>query len=307
MYSLNIVRNLETLNLTWIEKKLPRKPMTKYIILLEEELSNPDEPDLLQVFAEIWDKQVLNALIIYWNGSACTAVTFRPFPILSLDFIQGNELHNHTRLFWDKARNLYGAPLKVVGFYDSSRARFDQKNTNNLTALDGLDGLLTRLIVDKMNASLILSEPEDGMEIGELLPNKSATGCLKELMSGKIDLGLNVRFYRLNHFEGKVEATHAIGRDDICFLVPRKGKAPDFANIFRPFQKYTWLSIFGSLPCYVFAFYMLVRKKYRLRSFQYFMVQFYAYMLQQSATYLPTTFRQKTLIIFWVGVSFSFL
>lgn len=219
------MRNLETLNLTWIEKRLPRKPRTKYIILLEDELSGAAQSELEQVFAEIWDKQVLNALIVYWNESV-HAVTFRPFPELSLDFIQGTELHNHSRLFWDKARNLYGAPLKVIGFYDLSRARFDQNNTNNLTALDGTDGLLIHLIVEKMNATLELSEPQDGMEIGELFPNKTATGCLAALMSGDFDLGLNVRFYRLNHFEGRVEATYAIGRDDICFLVPRKGKAP---------------------------------------------------------------------------------
>ncbi|XP_055302158.1 uncharacterized protein LOC129568382 [Sitodiplosis mosellana] len=195
---------------------------------------------------------------------------------------------------------MYGAPLKVIGFYDSSRARFDKNNRNNMSALEGTDGLLTRLIVEKMNASLQLSEPEDGLEIGELFPNKTSTGCLAALMSGKYDLGLNVRFYRLNQFEGKVEATHAIGRDDICFLVPRKGKAPDFANIFRPFRKYTWISIFISLPCYTIVFYLLVFRHNRLHSLQYFLLQFFAYMLQQSASFIPRTNRQRILIIFWV-------
>lgn len=184
---MNIVRNLETLNLTWIEKRLPRKPRTKFIILLEEELSSPATNELERVFAEIWDKQVLNALIVYWNETL-NAVTFRPFPELSLDFIQGSQLHNHSRLFYDKARNLFGAPLKIIAFYDDSRARFDRNNTNDLSALQGTDGLLGRLIVEKMNASLELSEPEDGMEIGELFPNKTATGCLAALMSGKYDM-----------------------------------------------------------------------------------------------------------------------
>lgn len=218
------MRNLEIINLDWIEKRLPRKPRTKYIILLEEELSSEPKSELEQVFSQIWDKQVLNALVVYYSNFSLHAVTFCPFPELRMDFIRGKDLHNHSRLFWDKARNLYGTPLKVIGFYDNSRARFDKNNTNNVTALDGTDGLLLKLIVEKMNSSLNLSLPDDGMEIGELLPNKTSTGCLAALMSGKFDLGLNVRFYRLNHFEGKVEATHAIGRDDICFLVPRKGK-----------------------------------------------------------------------------------
>lgn len=262
-------------------------------------MSSPANNELERVFAEIWDKQVLNALIVYWNETL-QVVTFRPFPELSLDFIQGSQLHNHSRLFYDKARNLYGQPLKIIAFYDDSRARFDRRNTNDLSALERTDGLLGRLIIEKMNASLELSEPADGMEIGELFPNKTATGCLAALMSGKYDMGLNVRFYRLNHFEGNVEATYAIGRDDICFLVPRKGKAPDFANIFRPFRKYTWISIFVSLPCYVFVFYLLVVRHNRLRSFQYFILQFYAYMLQQSASFIPRSNRQRILIIFWI-------
>lgn len=158
VYNLNIVQNLGTLNLNWIDKQLPRSKDTKYIFLLEEELETADDTELLKKFTEIWEKQVLNAIIVYWNETL-RAVTFIPFPenkdiSMELDFIQGKDLYNHSRLFFDKARNLYGRPFKVVSFYDESRARFNQSNTNDLSALDGTDGLLTQLIVKKMNATL---------------------------------------------------------------------------------------------------------------------------------------------------------
>ncbi|XP_031635938.1 uncharacterized protein LOC116348886 [Contarinia nasturtii] len=156
-----------------------------------------------------------------------------------------------------------------------------------------------------MNATLVLDKPSDGEEIGEYNETSGkASGCLAELRSGKYDFGMNVRFYRLNHFEGKVEATYAVGRDDICFLVPRKGKAPDLSNIFRPFLGETWLTIALTLPSYVLIFYVLINGFKGLQSFQYFIFQFYAHMIQQSSSYDPKKYRQRILFIFWIWFMF---
>lgn len=193
LYNLNIVQNLDHLNLSWIDTKLPQKPEIKNIILCEEEIFDPDESKLQEIFSEMWRKQELNAIIVYWNDQRLNAVSYTPFPKMRLIFIPEQDLNNVEKLFWNKARDLYGQPFKVTGFYDESRARFDRKNFNNLTALDGLDGLLSRLIVEKLNAALDLSVPADGQEIGELLPNKTATGCLGALINGNMDMGLNVR------------------------------------------------------------------------------------------------------------------
>lgn len=290
------------MNSTWIHGRLPRKPRTKYFIVCEEEILSSAENELTQIFSDIWKKQVLNSVIIYWNRTL-SAVTFTPFPEMKLIFVPKTELHNQKRIFEDKTRNLFGHPFRVTAFYDSSRARFDQNNPNDLSNLDGADGLLLQLIVDKMNATLQMSEPADGLEIGELFPNNTATGCLADLISGSYDMGLNIRFYRLNHFEGKIEATRSNGRDDICFLVPRKGKAADIANIFRPFHKYTWISLVASVPCYVLTFYLLVIRQNNRRSFQYHFFQFYSYLIQQPTTFTPRSRRQRILIGFWlIGV-----
>lgn len=302
VHNLNIVRNLDTLNLTWIKERIPRKQRTKYFIVCEEEIVSPAENKLMQIFSNVWKKQVLNAVVIYWNRTL-SAVSFTPFPELKLMYIPNTELNNIKLMFCDKTQNLYGHPFRVTAFYDSSRARFEQTKINNLETLDGADGLLLRLIIEKMNATLKMSVPDDGLEIGELFPNKTATGCLADLISGNYDMGLNIRFYRLTHFEGKVEATRSNGRDDICFLVPRKGKAADIANIFRPFHKYTWISLVVSVPCYVSIFFLLVIRQSNKRSFQYHFFQFYAYLIQQPATFLPKSRRQRILIGFWlIGV-----
>lgn len=299
VYNLNIVQNLDNVDLSWIEERTPRKSRTRHFILCEEELLRPVNDQLEQIFSQVWEKRVLNVLIVYWNRTL-NAVTFTPFPEMRLIFIPTAELYNRELLFLDRTKNLYGHSFKVTAFYDASRARFNQNNTNDMQRLDGADGFLVRLIIDKMNATLYMSEPEDGLEIGELFPNKTATGCLAALMSGEYDMGLNVRFYRLNHFEGKVEATVVTGRDDICFLVPRKGIAADIANIFRPFRKYTWISLVVALPSYVLVFCLLLIRQRNMRSFQYHFIQFYAYMMQQPATFRPKSRRQRILIGFWL-------
>lgn len=293
------MRSIDQINLNWIVDKLPGKPGIRTFILCEEEILQPAETEFVRIFTEIWNRKVFNVVIVYWNGTL-SAVSFTPFPKLSLVFIPPNDLDNIDSLFWDKAQNLYGYPFSVTGFYDVSRALFDRKKPSNVKSFDGLDGLLNRLIIERMNATSELKVPADGMEIGELFPNDTATGCLGDLISGNFDMGLNVRFYRLNHFEGRVEATHTNGRDDICFLVPRKGKFIDIASIFRPFHTWTWLLIFSCLPLYVSFFYLVVMKQKNTRSFRYHFFQFFAFMLQQSADFYPKSKKQKFFIGIWM-------
>lgn len=161
---LNIVRNLDTMNLSWIENKMPSKPQINNIILIEDELEQPADAEFMDIFTKIWQKNVLNALIIYWNqNQSVNAVTFTPFPTMQLQYIAHDDLYNVDILFYDKSRNLYGHPFRITAFYDKSRAVFDRKQPNNMHAFRGVDGLLGQLIVDKMNATLTMSEPADGL------------------------------------------------------------------------------------------------------------------------------------------------
>lgn len=293
------------MNLSWIENKVPSKPQINNFILIEECVERPADAEFMEIFSTIWQKNVFNALIVYWNQSV-NAVTFTPYPELQLHYIASDDLYDMDMLFYDKSRNLYGHPFRITAFYDISRAVFDRKQPNSMHALRGVDGLLGQLIVEKMNATLNMSEPADGMQIGELFPNRTATGCLNALMSGDYDFGLNSRFYRLEHFEGNVEATLSNGRDDICFLVPRKGKSIDIGNLFRPFNLETWILIGVFLPSYVLIFHALTNTKRTQRThthprtFQYYFLHFYGCMLQQSFPSIPQQRRQRILIANWI-------
>lgn len=167
---LNIVRNLDAINLTWIENRVPSKPQINNFILIEDELEQQSDDEFMEIFSKIWQKNVLNAIIIYWNQSV-NAVTFTPFPTMQLQYIASDDLFDMDILFYDKARNLYKSteyPFRITAFFDISRAVFDKKQPSNMQAFRGVDGLLGQLLVDKMNATLDMSEPADG----SLLPKK---------------------------------------------------------------------------------------------------------------------------------------
>lgn len=288
---------------------VPQKGRKYDFILCEEPMiESSAEPKLSEIFDDLWKSNSINTLIVYWNRTV-TGVTYTPFQKSKLIFIQGNELHRIKSIMEKRVHNLNGHPLKVTAFFDESRLRFDKININNVTALDGSDGLLGRLVLERMNATLNMSIPNDNQEIGELYPNGSSSGCLGALVYGKADIGFNIRFYRWDQFEGKVEATIANGRDDICFLVPRHGKSTDIANIFRPFSFELWIAVVVAVLCYPIVFHLFtIRDKHR-RSFFHNLLQFLAYVLQQPGHFNIKSHIRTFLVCIWMfsGLYMSYM
>lgn len=275
------MRNIDELNITAIDAHLPRQNRIYHFIVCEQPFTSVADTKLLALFSEFWKKQSYNVYIVYFNKTL-TVATFTPYPRMKLIFIPSNRQKQPKYVFAWKALNLMGYPLTATIFYDESRARFDQNNLKNMSAWDGSDGLLARLIAERMNATLVVSVPQDGEEIGEQLPNGTFTGCFGALVYGEVDIGLNMRYYRLNQFEGKIEATYANGRDDICLLIPRRGKAANLDNIFRPFKKFAWLGIALSVPCFTIIYYLISISSGGMRqSFFYYFLQLFSYTIQQ--------------------------
>lgn len=306
LFVLNIVRNVNELSLGAVLEKVPRKPRVRHFIVCEEPVAESDDQRMLEIFGVFWERLVLNAAIVYWNQilADIQVVAYKPFPSIQLQFIDRRDSRNLLKIFLDKTGNLYGHPLKATVFYDSSRARFIEADLTETAVLDGVDGLLTRLIVQKMNATLVMSIPADGQEIGEILKNGSATGCLQAIMSGSVDFGINMRFYRLNQFENRVEATYSNGRDDICFLAPKRGMAISMGSIFKPFETETWIAVGFLIPSYTLIFYFIIWRDREKHSLIRYLMIFYAFSLQQSSPFNPMIFRQRFLFLLWLFISF---
>lgn len=257
------------------------------------------------MLVQFWEKELLNAIIIFHRHNDVLIASYNPFAATRFTLLSANATDNGKSLFPDKTSNLNGYELKATIFQDMTRATFNESNRRDATALRGADGLLAQLIVQYMNASVQLLSPADGVEIGEFLKDGRASGCLGQLVRREVDFGVNVRFYRLGQFKYLVEATKTNGRDDICILVPRAGKATDIGNIFRAFTTYDWLAIAVSWPAYAitYRFVDIATAHRHNRPRQTALTIFFdllAINLAQSANVVPSNWLEKGLLGFWL-------
>lgn len=274
------------------------------VLIESEQLESADEK-IHKLLERFWEEELLNVLIIFHRHDEVQIATYNPFAANQFVYFGANETEYERNLFYDKTSNLNGYTLNATVFFDITRATFDKSNLTDATALGGADGLLAQLIVQYMNASLKLIEPEDVQRIGEFFHNGSANGCLGQLVRREANFGVNVRFYRLGQFKTSVEATVTNGRDDICILVPRAGKVTDIGNIFRTFSRYDWIAIAVSWPAYAIIYRFVDaalsrRQKLPRRSMMTILFDFLALNLAQSNPAMPANWLKKGLIAIWL-------
>lgn len=276
------------------------------MVLIESELLGESADEhIQQLLVRFWERQLLNVLIIFHRYGEVRIASYNPFAAQKFTYFRGNETNCEQMLFPDKTANLMGHKLKATIFQDITRATFNESNLTDATALQGADGFLARLILRYMNATVRMMYPGDVQEIGEFLPNRSATGCLGHLVRREVDFGINVRFYRLGQFANVLEATTTNGRDDICILVPRAGKATDIGNIFRAFSTYDWIAIAVSWPAFAFTYRFVDvaisrRNKSPRKTILTIFFELLAMNLIQPSHVMPKHWLKKGLIGFWL-------
>lgn len=278
--------------------------MVHHLVIIESEQLESTCGHINQMLIRFWEKGLLNVVIIFHRDDQMQIASYNPF-MNEFIFYHANETTFQKLLFPGKTSNLNGQTLRATIFPNDTRAIFNPLNRTDANALDGADGLLAHLILQYMNASVYLSSPVDGTDIGEYLKNGSATGCLGQLVRGEVDFGVNVRFYRLGQFKSSVEATITNGRDDICILVPRAGKATDIGNIFRPFTTFDWIAIAVTWPAYAITYRFVdaaisTHQNRQRQTIPTILFGFLALNLAQSMHIMPTNWLKKSLIGLWL-------
>lgn len=303
-FHINVLHDTATndINLSYLRKISGDKYNSHFILFFDAALdsrqfSETNHSWMIPLFHIFWENHLYNVLIIYWDDSVqqTRVFTFNPF---------GNEHYvvdlssmgtEYSQLFWDKASNLNRNIFRVSLFYDQTRAIF-----HNGTRMTGTDGYLTELVVEMMNATLMLLPPTDGFDIGEFLPNGSVTGSLAQILNEQVDISFNTRFLRLKQFYGKAQITFTNGRDDICILVAKAGYASNVYNIFRAFSQPVWIMVASSLFIASISFTILYKMQNESRPLQNTFFNFFSWNLAQPIQHLPDNWATKILIAFWV-------
>ncbi|XP_031636013.1 uncharacterized protein LOC116348929 [Contarinia nasturtii] len=297
LYSLNILRNSQDLNLSYVKKKMKNKEYTYYAIVFTEKLTSESvDIELKAIFNQFWQRQVLNVIIVFWTDKL-NCFTYSPFDkkLISLNV---SEIRVE-RLFYDKTKNLNGHKLRMGMFFEPQRAEFHE--INGKTIMDGVDAKFGEMVAKKMNATFKLIEPQDGCSIGEMYPNKTTTGVFALLQNETVDMSFNARFFRMQQFFGIIEPTLSIGRDDLCFLVPRSGFTLDLNNIFDAFEIPVWILIIVALPVYAIFFYIYnTIQPCKSYSFDHVVLRLFGWNLNQPYMRSPHTLLAKIILGLWI-------
>lgn len=300
LYSLNILRHPQELNLSYVKKKMKNKEYTFYTIVFTEKLPpNSINIELREIFTKFWQRQVLNVIIVFWTDKL-NCLTYSPFEKEFLIPLNVSET-NAERLFYDKTINLNGQKLRLGMFFEPQRAEFILHPNNTATNIEGVDAKFAKMVVKKMNATLRLITPQDGCAIGEMFPNKTTTGVFALFQNETVDMSFNARFFRLQQFFGIIEPTTTIGRDDLCILVPRSGFALDLNNIFDAFETPVWTFILVALPVYAIFFHIYnTIRPCNWYSLNHIVLRLFGWNLNQPYMRSPDTSLAKIVLALWI-------
>lgn len=303
LYSVNIMRNPQELDLSYAKRKMKNKELTRYSIVFTEKLHVESyERKLTDIFTGFWERQILNIIVIFWTNEL-NCFTYNPFDnpfLISLHINETDPKH----LFFDKTGNLKGHQIRLGMVEDSQRVKIIE--TGDKIQLKGYDGGLGGMILKRMNATFKLIRPLDGANLGECFPNGSSSGVFALLQSNNVDMSFNARFFRMQDFRGAIEPTVTIGRDSLCILIPRSGLSLNLDNIFDTFESPIWIAIIVALPIYTFFFHLYNRKWRSFgtsHSFSHTFLRLFGWNLNQPYMSTPKTTLAKLLIGLWITYS----
>lgn len=292
IFLLNIISSTDDLNLSYIRNNSADKHTSHFIILVDSD-EDVNEPWLEQAFQTFWEYHLLKVLIVF-GRSELNIFTYTPFGNEFLLKLPSNA-STYDELFWDKTHDLNNRPFRISLFPEKTRAIFNPNGK-----LSGTDGYLTDVMIDQLNAKLVLLPPNDGNDIGEFLKNGSSTGSLNQIITRTVDVSFNTRFLRLAQFQGIVQITFTNGRDDVCILVAKAGFASNFNNIFRAFSSTVWLFTLISLLSASIGFFAINRIGTTHPKIENIFFNFYSWHLDQPILKVPERWSLKILIAFWI-------
>lgn len=138
--------------------------------------------NIIECFRYCFKFWMVNIAIVFINNLE-VAYTYNPFE--GNYFIQ----RNISEIFLDKTLNLFGFRLNVTMFPENSTA----KKING--SYEGIDGWMSRAVLDKINATYEYVVPSDGAVFGGF-NETAADGALGEVLSEKTQVAFNSRFFR---------------------------------------------------------------------------------------------------------------
>ncbi|XP_053691484.1 uncharacterized protein LOC128739996 [Sabethes cyaneus] len=149
-------------------------------------------------------------------------------------------------LFDNEVRSCYGCPLRVVTFTRRPLIVVENGSNHELT-VGGSEGELLKLVAQKMQFTIEVSSPKDGVAWGAIKPNGSADGAVRMLLEGAADLTLGgyIPYPELMRY---TSGSATYWQTQFVFVVPEELAAvSSLDRLLKPFQWIVWVNVLVAL------------------------------------------------------------
>lgn len=158
-----------------------------YTIVLTE--NAPTQYETIQrIFEDCWSIQITNVIVLTSMHANDRVVLFTYFPYTQFhcekvvpvvhNYFSNTSFKYAKRLFTHKTRNMYNCPLSAA-VLDVPPFMMVTQLENGTYHVDGIDGLILRVLSKRLNFKRIVKIPADGEGWGVLRPNGTSTGTMK--------------------------------------------------------------------------------------------------------------------------------
>ncbi|XP_046998173.1 ionotropic receptor 21a-like [Schistocerca americana] len=207
-------------------------------------------------------------------------------------------------IYYDKFMNLNGNDVRASMFTVNPSAIEDNTTVSKFR---GCDAQMTETLAKYMNANLVML-PNDGSGFGKWNGTVN-TGTDGDVMFERADIAPNTRYIIVERL--KVHGyTYPHDKEDLCILVNKSSRIPQYLNIILPFAIIAWMTILLSMPFTAF-FWSLIRHfgngSSRVEKFAYVYInsflKIFSVFLSIAVPSLPSVGRERILFVMWTFFS----
>jgi hypothetical protein len=167
------------------------------------------------------------------------------------EYYQLQEVVTNFRVIANPLTDFSRLPLKVSIFEKFPTAirtlpKLLQNNPiyKNLTwskGFGGFDGLMLGALAEQLNFDVVPFGTRTKMNYGVIFPNGTTTGSLHDVIHRKVVYSANSRSF--NYYSTNVEFTIPYITNELCAVVPKAHKLPNWAILLNCFDQASWILI----------------------------------------------------------------
>jgi hypothetical protein len=227
------------------------------VVVISHPLLNDREASIDKIFHRMWSEKILEVVVVFRLFSnehcnedthSCSLLTsdiqvasYNPFSnFKDINYIT-RTWSNSTdiKAFFPSLSDVNRYPLRIAMFPDPLSAVPVTGSDGRIQKFEGYDGHTVHCLAQYMNAVTVFVPQNDHTLFGTTDANGTLTGTCGDVAYGRADIASNSQYIKIGLIE--LEYTYPHDTNNLCFLVPKSTRIPQFRNLFLPFPDRVWL------------------------------------------------------------------